>query len=121
MKPPTMPVMMPTAAPRNSRQRLASMCLPSSPSTARVHTTSTTSVTGGSVALLGWKIAQPAIHTSRTRTNGSRRQQPPRHRAEPCAGLVADECRLHAHLRSIPQRATVMFSIGCTIRRSTTM
>src|SRR5712691_3809373 len=71
MKPPTMPVTIPTTAPRNSRWRLAAMWRISSPSRTRAHITSTTSVTGGSVARLGWKTAQPTIHASSTSTNGS--------------------------------------------------
>src|SRR5215216_3553775 len=71
MNPPTMPVTIPTIAPRNSRHRLARMWPPSSPSRARVHTTCRTSVIGGRVALLGWNIAQPAIHAITTATNGA--------------------------------------------------
>jgi hypothetical protein len=48
-------------------------------------------------------------------------EQPPRHLAERAVRVFTGYGRRHTHLRNIPHRATVMFSIGCTSRRSTTM
>src|SRR6516162_6440562 len=55
-------------------------------------------------------------------SKGQGGQQAPEHLAGAAMrGAHGRDGRVCAHLRSNPQRATVMFSIGCTIRRSMMM